>query len=169
MPKKRRRDAGLGYRRAKKGVKNDRRVPIATVVIDDNEDSSNDRNDNNNENTEILKDALVVNNIRNKNIKNTVLSPNARRTTIAWLFVHKYNGLDFSDVELSSAWHGRNGVIKKIKADLGYNWTTKVRNMEEIFMSVIECARMGHRFDASAAFSHSGVDGLESGLSVRRT
>ena len=185
MPKKRRRDAGLGYRRAKKNVKNDRRVPIATVVIDDNEDSSNDRNDNNNENTEILKDALVVNNIRNKNIKNTVLSPNARRTTIAWLFVHKYNGLDFSDVELSSAWHGRNGVIKKIKADLGYDWTTKVRNMEEIFMSVIECARMGVPFDASKVFQHTGgreaivkatsteaqiiVDGLESGLSVKRT
>ena len=65
---------------------------------------------------------------------------------IAYLFVHKYDGLKTG--ALQKGWEGKHGIINCIRKDLGLtrNTRTRVTTFQDIFLTLIECARSGCDF-----------------------
>ena len=110
----------------------------------------------------------------------------ALRYSIMVLFVNKYKALDNIEdgKDIQSGWNGRNGLIPKIKSDLGLKLSSSVKILP-IFMEIVECARTGKVFDATNLENRKGhkpviimidsieaqvvADCLEGGLSVERS
>ena len=105
---------------------------------------------------------------------------------IAYLFVHKYDGLRSGSLE--KGWEGRNGIITSIRKDLGLTRNTRTRTttFQYIFMGLIESERSGcefsishllqmkkgHRTPTIASDSPQAqivADSLEAGLSINKT
>ena len=65
---------------------------------------------------------------------------------IAYIFVHKYDGLGSG--ALQKGWEGKHGIINNIRKDLGLtrNTRTRVTTFQDIFLTLIECARSGSEF-----------------------
>ena len=200
MPKRRKRDTGLGNKRPNKTIKNVRIRRVnnntSSYVSPTNNVANNSTITNNNEPSS--NDSVAVESVAVESVAmSDVISPNEnvefdtqnhsatgnyhKICAVALLFEKKYDGLTKGIDE--ETWGGRNGIISKIKDDLGLKvWSRS--DFAPIFRHVLECARTGTRFevkdlergpvgrppviDIKSPSAQIIADCVESGLSIKR-
>ena len=158
MPRKRRRNAGLGNRKPNKvkrpgkytrKTNNNRQININLVVnspcLNKNPDTIVVRGEKDPSNSNSICSDVIVNDV-DVELGNSAYKATTyyhKVCTVTFLFEHKYCALDLENVK--TCWKGRHGIIQSIKKDLALeNW--KNSNFIPIFMQVIEAARTGERF-----------------------
>ena len=188
MPRRGKRSAGLGLRRAKKKINANRNLNRKQVNNNDNLVlPCLNKNPTNVGEKDPPSDLSLDESVRQYQPDKMVIDENAKVCkmhqkicTVAYLFETKYKGLE--EQVLNESWGGRHGIAVKIKKDMGL--TRSQRNdFEPIFLHVIECARTGKEFKANEVMSHGGrsckipsdsiqaqivADAIEMGLSTVR-
>ena len=174
MPRRRKPNAGLGNRKAKKAR---RQEPVHPTPRPGEEGSDI-----------VVTSEEIVNNVDDRADKrsSSAKMTQEKMSAISFLFVHKYDGLRSGVLE--SGWGGRYGIINCIRKDLGICTRNVTRNsvFQDIFLNLIECARTGcsfsipemiesnkgHRHPIIASDSPQAqiiADYMESGLSIEKT
>ena len=199
MPKKGRRNSSLGIKRKYYRDKEKSRKSLATDEIDNLNISVTDNNNvldstaalANVTYTEVDEEDGIeetepfVDDSGEKRLKYKIQST-ALRYAIMVLFVNKYKALDNVEdgKDMQKNWQGKNGLVSKIKADLGIAVSQKLQ-LVPVFLEIIECARSGKAFDASDIETRGGckpvlikinsmqaqvlADCIESGLSIMKS
>ena len=106
--------------------------------------------------------------------RQAVLNDSATRTTIAYLFVHKYNGLEIVANDMMSNWHGRGGIIANIRRGLGEKSNSGM-SIEPILMNVFFYEIQGIQSDPKSIEGRGGrrppkfmLDSLEAEIIAKK-
>ena len=173
MPKRRKRDAGLGNIRPKKKYK---RIKLSNLNSNSNSKtndppSSNleNRNDKEPSSNESVAES-VSNSVANSSVAMSEVIMNDSDTSsavsnycatghyhkvcaVALLFEKKYDDLSLGMDK--NSWMGRHGIISKIKQDLGLKVWSRA-DFAPIFRHVIECTRTGIPFQVKDVTKYKG-------------
>ena len=157
MPKRKRKEAGLGNRKKGYWKKNNKpnnsnndsvnsnsnkpkvRTEIENICyLDETNLISTNENDEATTHTDdknvVEADEIVQKYYLNK-LKNV-----SRRWTVFELFMYKYNGLEPPNGDYYSYWTGRNGLVTKIRKDLNIKGNSGYK-LVPIFEQILECER----------------------------
>ena len=185
MPRRGKRSANLGLKRANKKVKANRnrsykeKSNLDLPCLNKNPTNAGEKDPPSDLSNEDSEDLYLPDKVMNEeSVK--VCKMHQKISTVAYLFEVKYKGLE--EQVLRDSWGGRHGLAIKIKKDMGLKHSQR-SDFEPIFLHVIECARSGKEFKAHEVMNHGGrepkikvdsiqaqivADAVEMGLSTSR-
>ena len=197
MPRKRKRNAGLGIQRKKvKAINNKSNTNADTLTFTNNNFSLDTISNCITEKSVVTDDdeidqnsddapALVEQDFLLEKKMYYQMKVESFRWTVYYFFMKRHGMSPPEDVDLYTYWTGRGGIGSKVKKDLKLSRTISVKcRLLHIFEKVMECIRSGEKFHPKMVDSRGGnrkitirldsmeaqiiADSIESGLSQRR-